>query len=141
MLDPIITTLSSYYQEPVCLPPLDPDPETNGKPSDHLVVIMKPISSINNRPARTKKTVTCRPLTETGLQQMQNWFQDQKWTELTQLKTAHEKINMLQKMILHKYEGVFPEKNTIISCDDQPFYSNRLRVLKRRKGKKYNKHR
>ena len=39
ILDPIITTLSGYYQKPECLPPLDADPDTNGKPSDHLMVV------------------------------------------------------------------------------------------------------
>jgi hypothetical protein len=48
MIDPIITTLSDYYQEPECLPPLDPDPDNSGKPSDHLMVVMAPISVVNN---------------------------------------------------------------------------------------------
>ena len=55
MLDPIITTLSKYYQKPKCLPPLDADPFSNGKPSDHLMVIMEPVSVIDNLLARTKK--------------------------------------------------------------------------------------
>ena len=32
VLDPIITSLASYYNKPQCLKPLDPDPESNGKP-------------------------------------------------------------------------------------------------------------
>ena len=32
ILDPVITTLSNYYQEPECLDPLDSDPGKNGKP-------------------------------------------------------------------------------------------------------------
>ena len=31
LLDPVITTLSSYYQKPLCLPPLDADPEKKWK--------------------------------------------------------------------------------------------------------------
>jgi hypothetical protein len=31
LLDPILTTLSNYYQVPQCLDPLDPDPDKNGK--------------------------------------------------------------------------------------------------------------
>ena len=57
LLDPIITTLGKYYQVPECLPPLDPDPGSDGKPSDHMMVLMCPISTVNNRPARkTKKS-------------------------------------------------------------------------------------
>ena len=55
ILDPIITTLAAFYQTPICLPPLDNDPDKNGSPSDHLIVYMKPIDSINNNPAKIKK--------------------------------------------------------------------------------------
>ena len=44
MLDPIITTLGSFYQQPEILPPLDSDPDVNGKTSDHLIPIMRPIN-------------------------------------------------------------------------------------------------
>ena len=50
ILDPIITTLGSYYQIPVCLPPLDA--EDGESQSDHLTVVAEPISVINNKPAR-----------------------------------------------------------------------------------------
>ena len=43
MLDPIITTLGSWYQTPVIHPPLDPDPDSNGSPSDHFIPVMKPV--------------------------------------------------------------------------------------------------
>ena len=69
LLDPIITTLADFYQLPKCLPPLDADPDTNGKPSDHLMVVMSPISVVNNKPARTKRTFTYRPINEVRLQQ------------------------------------------------------------------------
>jgi hypothetical protein len=40
ILDPIITDLSKYYQNPICLPPLDNDPDKDGVPSDHLMPYM-----------------------------------------------------------------------------------------------------
>jgi hypothetical protein len=79
ILDPIITTLSRYYQSPICLPPLDNDPDKNGSPSDHMIVFMKPIDSINNNPARTKKTVTYRPLPESGIRNMGHWIVNYSW--------------------------------------------------------------
>ena len=72
MLDPIITSLAVYYQPPVCLPPLDNDPDKNGAPSDHMIVFMQPIDAINNNPARIKKTVNFRPLPESGVRDMGN---------------------------------------------------------------------
>ena len=42
ILDPIITTLSDFYQMPDCLSPLEAD-ENKGVASDHLMVVMKPL--------------------------------------------------------------------------------------------------
>ena len=67
ILDPIMTTLAPYYQKPQVLPPLDPDPDKNGKPSGHKIVKMKPINTLNNKPASTKRKVIFRPFPESGL--------------------------------------------------------------------------
>ena len=64
ILDPIITTLANYYQLPRCLAPLDSDPDKNGKSSDHLMVVMEPISTVNNQAARVKKKIPYRPFNE-----------------------------------------------------------------------------
>jgi hypothetical protein len=42
-------TLSSYYQEPLCLEPLDADEDTIGKKADHKIVVAKPINIVNNK--------------------------------------------------------------------------------------------
>ena len=82
MLDPIMSTLGNLYQEPVCLPPLDPDPDSNGKPSDHLIVVMRPINTLNNKPARTTREIKVRPLIKSGLAKFEAWIQEQKWREV-----------------------------------------------------------
>ena len=75
-LDTIITTLGMYYLSPFTLPPLDNDGDKAGKPSDHLIVLMKPINA--NEPKRKLfKTVTFRPLTESGLFQFGVWVKAQ----------------------------------------------------------------
>ena len=55
ILDKIITTLHAYYQPPEIQPPLENDPDKNGKPSDHRIVSMSSISTINNQPAITNE--------------------------------------------------------------------------------------
>ena len=47
ILDPIITTMARYNQDPQVLPPLDSDSNSNGKPSDHMMVVFTPINGIN----------------------------------------------------------------------------------------------
>ena len=78
ILDPIITTLSQYYQKPLVLPPLDPDPDKDGKPSDHKIVKMKPINTIDNISARNIGQVTFRPTPKSGLDKLMKWEEEQK---------------------------------------------------------------
>ena len=109
MLDPVITTLASYYQKPQCLPTLDPDPDTNGKPSDHRIVLVRPISAINNECSRSTQDITVRPITEVGLINMRNWLVCQDWSQVFQSSSAHEKAKILQEMLLHKFYEFFLE--------------------------------
>ena len=55
ILDPIIMTLSKYYQEAKVLKPLDSDCEKKGKASDHKIVKVMPVSSFNNQNSRVTK--------------------------------------------------------------------------------------
>ena len=64
LLDPIITSLSCYYQEPMCLEPLDADPDKNGVKSDHRIVVARPITIINNKCVRNTRKVKVQPFPE-----------------------------------------------------------------------------
>ena len=125
ILDPIITTLSGYYQSPICLPPLDNDPDKNGSPSDHMIVFMKPIDSINNNPARTKKTVTHRPLPESGIRNMGNWIVNYSWEAVLAAQTAHEKAAIFQTVLLEKLEEFLPSKIVKFTSEDQVYPRNK----------------
>ena len=110
ILDPVITTLTPYYQTPQCLPPLDSDPDKNGKPSDHRIVVVRPITSINNKCARSTRTITSRPITELGITQMRSWLEVQCWSEVYIADSASTKAKVLQDMLVKSYKNFFPEK-------------------------------
>ena len=141
ILDPIITTLSSFYQVPVCLDPLDPDPDMNGKPSDHLMVVMTPISVLNNRPARIKKKLSFRPFNDERLKLMKEWVDKEDWSVVINEKSADKKMEILQNLLVSKYHEYFPEKSRIISSDDEPYYTAKLGKMKRKKCREYHKNR
>ena len=141
ILDPIITTLAHYYQLPVCLPPLDADPDSNGKPSDHLMVVMCPLSVVNNKPARTKNKIVYRPYNDIRLQQMQQWIENENWEEILKESTANKKMEMLQNLLVSKYQEFFPEKTRFVYSDTDPFFNEKLERIKRRKCREYRKHR
>ena len=81
MLDPIITTSGSFYQQPEILPPLDSDPDVKGKTADHLLPIMRPIDTINKGCSKTHKSIKVRPIHGSEMRLLGNWFEEQEWSE------------------------------------------------------------
>ena len=141
MLDPILTTMSKFYQSPICLPPLDPDPLSNGSPSDHLMPLMKPISTLNNRPARTKRKVIIRPLPESGLAEFRTWISKHSWENVYNAVTAHSKAEIFQTELLETLNKCLPEKMMTFSSDDQPWMTPELKNLDRKRKRQFQKHR
>ena len=141
LLDPIITTLSRFYQVPQVLPPLDSDPDCNGKPSDHMMVVMTPITGFDSGQSRKTRNINFRPISEQGLQKMKEWLEKETWEEIFSENCANKKAEILQCVLVDKYDEYFPEKTRSISSQDQPFFTHKLSKLKRKKTREYNKHR
>ena len=133
ILDPIITTMSSYYQVPECLEPLDADPDKDGKKSDHRIVVARAINIINNKSARKTRNVTVRPIPESGILKMKEWFIDQSWEDVYTAESAHDKAAIFQQMLMGVLDRIIPEKIRKINNDDQPWISHRLKVLDRKR--------
>ena len=141
ILDPIITSLSIYYQKPICLPPLDNDPDKDGSPSDHLIVYMKPIDSMNNNPARKKVAVKFRPLTDSGIRLLGQWIQKQTWENLLSAESAHEKAEILQNTLMEQINCFLPEKTVSFTSDDHPWTTSEIKDIARRKKREFFKRR
>ena len=133
ILDPIITTLSKFYQSPVCLPPLDNDPDQTGAPSDHKIVFMEPINSINNNPGRIQKTVTFRPLPQSGISLMGDWIVNFSWENLYRAETAHKKAEIFQNTLMEKLNCFLPEKVVKFTSQDQVWVTPEIKILRRKK--------
>ena len=133
ILDKVITTLYALYQTPIILPPLDNDPNKDGKPSDHNIVVMSAISVLNNKPARETKIITFRPITEAGIVKMDEWFKCQNWDYNFKAKNVDEQAHEFMTQIKSKTDEYFPLKQRKISSDNQPFYDINLGTLKRKK--------
>jgi hypothetical protein len=141
MLDPVFTTLHKYYQEPEIKPPLDNDPGNDGKPSDHKIIYVKPISNISFLPARSKKVVKFRPLPSTGIQKMGEWIAIQDWQEVYDGKTAHDKAELFQQMLLQKMDECLPEKSITVTSDDKPWITSEIKQLDRKQKREFCKNR
>ena len=141
ILDPIITNLGAFYQPPESLPPLEPDSDMTGEPSDHCIVIMKPLDSLNTKCAREYREIRVRPMTKKGLSQLENWFSNQTWAEILNIKDVNKKASLLHEMILEKVELFLPEKTIKFASDDQPWYSKELKSLDHKRRREYAKNR
>ena len=111
ILDPIITTLWKYYQEPVTKPPINQNEGSNGKPSDHLVVLMYPLVSALDKKPRVYRTIQTRPVTQSGIDSFGRWVTSYNWHSLYRCQDINEKAQLLQHILMSKYEEYFPLKS------------------------------
>ena len=141
MLDPILTTLGSYYQTPEILPPLDPDADREGRPSDHLIPVIHPINEIDNRCSRTYREIKVRPITKSGMVRLREWFETQDWSQILSEDSINIKAESLMSMITDALNTFLPEKTIRVASDDEPWYSESLKKLDRRRRREYNRNR
>ena len=120
ILDQVIMTLANYYQKPVCLDPLEADVNKIGESSDHRIVICKPINTVENKSVRTTRVINFRPVSKHGLSLMQEWLVDNNWSDVYHPKTADEKAETFQRILVEKFNTFFPVKTRKVNSDDQP---------------------
>ena len=120
-----------YYLSPFTMPPLDNDDDKDGKPSDHLIVLMRPINA--DEPKRKSfKNITFRPLPESGLFQFGVWLKKQKWESVIGATSAHDKAKILQSLLIENLDKFLPQKTIKICSEDQPWYTEKLKKMSRR---------
>ena len=137
-LDKIISTLRKYYLPPTSLPPLDNDVEGIGKPSDHLIIVMRPISQQSNLKPEVK-VINYRPLPESGMLIYKQWLLSEDWSELYQIETAHEKADYLHSKLMLALDKFLPLKTLKLRQDDQPWVTKEIKDLDRRCKREYSK--
>ena len=118
-LDVIITNLPSLYHPPVTLPPLDNDDDQSGKPSDHLIVVMKPLSSEFPTFPKRYKVIKYRPFPDSGIRDMGQWIQSQSWHQIYTIPDPNLKAKVFEEMIMEKVNFFFPEKCLKVNENDQ----------------------
>ena len=139
ILDTIITTLSLQYESPITKPPIGNDSE-KGKPSDHLIVIWRPLTRYLSGPPKRYRSVTFRPLTQTGLSSFGSWLSVQTWNDVYKSESVDQKAETFQSMLISQFNKSFPEKVLRVREDDEPWYSEELKTLDRKKKREFMKH-
>ena len=141
ILDPILSTLGLWYQTPVSLQPLQADPGTGGATSDHMISIMRPISMVNNKPCRENRKIKVRPLPESLINLIKASLQFHSWENVYHATTSDEKAHIFHKEVMEKVNEIAPEKLRNVSSDDEPWFTDQLKVLDRRRRREFQRHR
>ena len=126
--------------EPVTKPPINPNVNSRGKPADHLIVIMRPLSASVPVPPRVYRTVQTRPITESGLQLFRGWIEEQRWTDIYSCRDIHEKADRFQKLVMENFYNCFPLKTMRICDEDEPWVTKGIKRLDRLRKREFDKH-
>lgn len=140
ILDQIITDLYFHYQTPVIDRPLEVDDDKIGSDSDHFMVKFLPLTNINNHVIPVKKKIEYRPLTDQGYKIMEQVLENFDW-EVIENDDAEKQIETFQDTLFSIFEDSFPLKTRIISSRNEPFFTDELQRLRKKKCKEFNKHR
>ena len=138
-LDVIITNIHSFYLPPTTLAPLDNDENVTGKPADHLIVVMKPLSAEFPVYRKRYKTIKYRPFPDSAMREMGQWVQAQSWQEIYSIPCPSLKADKFEQMIMDKVDLLFPEESIRLNENDKPWVDSQLLNLDRQCKREYNK--
>ena len=75
------------------------------------------------------------------MDQLDQWFQKHSWEDIMSEDCVNKKAINLQNIVMEKVNEYLPLKKRKIANDDQPWYTQELKILKRKKSREYQKHR
>ena len=132
----VITDLHRLFQEPFIIPPVPVDRGAAGVPSDHLGVLVLPVNS--SAPAgKTKRSITVRPIKQSALDSFGKQIVLEDWSFMDPESSSTTLVECFQEHCTSLVEYHFPLKTVQISSYDQPFFTDRLRTLRRQRQREY----
>ena len=137
ILDIFITNMSHCYNEPIILPPVQPDDPNTAVASDHHVPLCFPHTDPHCPPRREYKTVNYRPLPDSKIRSFGNWITSENWEGLSQNSSPEIKVEQYNKLVLENLDKFLPTKTLKIKPGDKPFITAELKTLKRQRQREY----
>jgi len=139
VLDICVTDIGHFYCTPITRPPIKPDNENNGVPSDHSIPYILPIS-VNNNPSRQYNTRIVRPISDSHLKQINEWIIKENWTSVFDAGSPTQMVDTFEKIVEQNLNRICPAKIIKFSNFDQKWISDEAKQLSRRKKREYRKH-
>ena len=135
--DILITNLGSFYNSPIIAPPIKPDNPDNGKPSDHSVPVCSPHTDRYNRPKRTWKVRTFRPLPDSRVRLFGQWITGENWNQLSQGLSANELASKVESILKYNLDRYCPEETMKVGSQDKAWVNSELKKLHRLRSREY----
>ena len=140
VLEIIVTDIGHFYNEPIIRPPIQPDIEGEGVPSDHSIAYATPISDSSKPCKRTNLTKISRPLTTDAKQKIELWIQSESWQPVLECSNVSQMVEIFCSLVSEKINENCPVKTLKINNLDQEFTTPSIKALARKKHREYTKH-
>ena len=89
----------------------------------------------------TKKEIQFRPVTDEGIRSMEQALIDFSWDFIDNIENVDTRVEAFQDNLFAIFSQCCPLKSRVISNNSEPYYTEKLRRLKRRKSREFTKHR
>ena len=86
-----------------------------------LNLVVRAITTINNKCLRQTRKVKVRPFPESGMVKMKEWFIKETFEKVYKAESSHEKAEIFQNILIQKLDEIFPEKVRNINSTDSPW--------------------
>ena len=94
---------------------------------------------IDNRCYRSYCEITVRPIHRSVMDFLRPWFQNQDWSDISRMKDVDNKAEALISQVFFKVNKFLPEKVIKVASVDEPWYTQSLKKLDRKKRREFNK--
>ena len=140
LLDIILTNLHIFYNIPEIVPPIPPDVQGKGAPSDHCGVIATPHtnSTVPHKSSKIKKMI--RPIPESLLPTFGEKLISTDFSPICIEENPTKMVEKYQEIVEKLVTKIFPLKAITVSSEDQVWFTEDLRALRRTKMREYARH-
>ena len=136
-LDVVLTDMFSSYQAPTRLPAIPVDIGSEGVPSDHWGVEVKPRTNLSTTKARPKKeNILVRRMPDSLVAKFGPILAVKDWSFLAGL-SPDRMVQQFEEAATGMVDQMFPKKKVQIIEGDQPFFTEELRQLRRQRNRAY----
>ena len=138
-LDVLLMDCADIYQQPSILPPMTVDKGKVGKDSDHMGVEALPRTNLASKGSQMRREVHVQPFPESGLAQFGLTLLSEDWGGLEGAVDSADMVDRFETRSALIVSRQFPTKTVLVSTQDLPYFTEELRLLKRRRQRAYKK--